>query len=210
MVPGSTAPVVYQGSVFYSQTLTEDAPSSKAVLALGVQSRCTILVPRSVSAPRVSTRGSAARCRCPARRSIRSGDEATPGGTFSEKTSSRFTMVFVFSNAVVVQGTRARSSALGRCSAPRLPGLAGYRSRGCSRRATVRMETPAPLRMEDVCSVGRKRDPETGNIQGRVFVVHDNIDTDVSFVELSPFALGCRSYTGAGVWVDGFSWRRIV
>jgi hypothetical protein len=34
--------------------------------------------------------------------------------------------------------------------------------------------------MEDVCFVGRKRDPKTGNISGRVFVVKDNIDTDVS------------------------------
>eukprot|EP00166_Cyanidium_caldarium_P005819 ctg_735.g362 len=36
-----------------------------------------------------------------------------------------------------------------------------------------------PLRMEDVCEVGRKRDAVTGNIRGLVYVVQDNIDTDV-------------------------------
>jgi hypothetical protein len=47
-------------------------------------------------------------------------------------------------------------------------------------RARLRMDVDSPLRMEDVCFVGRKRDPKTGNISGRVFVVKDNIDTDVS------------------------------
>ncbi|KAK4530368.1 hypothetical protein CCYA_CCYA04G1225 [Cyanidiococcus yangmingshanensis] len=44
--------------------------------------------------------------------------------------------------------------------------------------SSLAMASDSPLRMEDVCFVGRKRDPKTGNISGRVYVVGDNIDTD--------------------------------
>lgn len=57
----------------------------------------------------------------------------------------------------------------------------GLRKRGGRSRVLLRLATEPPLRMEDVCQVGRKRDPVSGNIQGHVYVVGDNIDTDVSF-----------------------------
>lgn len=107
-------------------------------------------------------------------------------GSFSEtKALSRtcvcFRMAFVspvFVRTVQTSSFGGASTALVRASPASKRKCPLVRS---DRFSSLAMASDPPLRMEDVCFVGRKRDPKTGNISGRVYVVGDNIDTDVSF-----------------------------